>query len=438
MNLNNKIVIAALAVSAFTVETSALQPKQYPDTVMIPERALIFSGSPEHSGPLMAVLYDTSDLHFSDPSAPRFLFLDRKGKVAFGIGGYIKGTMQYDFAGSIDDGASFVTRDIPVPSEPSQRSQFYGNANHSTIFMQLVGRSSRFGFYQMYIQTNFTGDGPKGYGLKLKQAYLKLGYVTAGLTNSTFVDGAAGTPTIDDQGPAGETGSKNILVRYAPRFSNHFMGAIGIEVPDASYTITAPADGNATVKKINQRVPDIPIYVQYEWGGGASHIRLSGLFRDLSYRDLITGRNRFKAGWAVQLSGKANFADRLTLFYQGAYGQGYGQYVNDLQDGGFDLVEASTPGRMRAPRTANFEIGARYNFRPDFFVSASYSQARLFGVSELGPDTYRYGQYLSVTGFYDIIPDLRVGLEYLHGSRNDCDGCHGSANRLIGMLQYSF
>lgn len=433
-----KILAVTAVASVMAPAASALQPKQYPDTLMIPERAIVVSGDQTKSGPLVAILYDTSDMHFTEPTAPRFLFLDRRGKVAFGIGGYVKGTLQYDFDGSINDGASFTTYDIPVPGNPAQRNQFYGNANHSTIFLQLVGRNEKFGYYQMYIQTNFSGNGTTGYGLKLKQAWLKLGYVTAGLANSTFVDGAAGTPVIDDQGPSGEISNKTILVRYAPRFNDHFSAAIGVEVPKASMTVNTPEGENPLVEKINQRVPDIPIYVQYEWNGGASHVRLSGLFRDLSYRNLVKSQNAFHAGWAIQLSGIIRPVKELTLFYQGAYGAGYGAYINDLADFGYDLVPSATPGKMTAPRLASFELGARYNFSPNVFAAATYSQARVMKQGQLTSDTYRYGQYFAVSGFWDIVPDLRVGLSYIRGQRTNFDHTHGHANSLMGLLQYNF
>lgn len=432
MSLFKSILATAVAATACAPAIHALQPKEYPDTVMIPERAVVVTGDGTKSGPLMAILYDTSDFHFSDPSAPRFLFLDRQGKVAFGIGGYVKGTLQYDFDGAIDDGSNFTTYDIPVPRDPAQVSQFYGNANNSTIFLQLVGRSERFGYYQMYVQTNFTGNGNTGYGLKLKQAYLSVGYVTAGLATSTFVDNAAGTPTIDDEGPSGEMSCKNVLMRYAPRFNNHFSAAVSVEMPKVSVT------ANDDTKRINPRVPDIPLYVQYAWDGGRSHVRMSGLFRDLYYRDLASGRNRSSIGWAAELSAKISLSKEFTLFAQGAYGKGYGAYINDLGGNGFDLVYSSTEGKMTTPRLTNFELGMRYNLRSNLFFAASYSQARTFGLSHLGPDTYRYGQYVSVTGFYDVVPDLRIGLEYLHGDRADYDRQHNTANRIMGMIQYSF
>ena len=419
-----------LALAAVS-QTWALKPKEYPDTFLIPERAIIASGTPENGRHLVAVLYDSENLHFSDPSAPRFLFLDRKGKVALGIGGYLKGTVQYDFDGSIDDGASLSTFDIPVPNNPAQRSQFYGNANHSTIFLQLVGRSDKFGYYSAYIQTTFQGDGPQGYGVKVKQAYMRVGYVTAGLANSTFVDGAAGTPVVEDAGPSGEMSRKNVLVRYAPRFSDHLSGAIGVEVAPVTSTF------NDVTQKINQRVPDIPVYLQYEWGGGKSHVRASGLLRNMSYRDLVEHSNRFKTGWAVQLSGVFNIY-YLTLFAQGAYGRGYGAYINDMGGNELDMVYDGTTGKMTAPKTANFELGASYSFSPKFSLTGTFSKAMTFGLSDLPATTYRYGQYLGVNAFYEIVPELTLGLQYFRGWRKDYSDVTGHANSVMAMMKYSF
>lgn len=430
MNRFNTL-LASLALLCSAIPASALEPKEYQDQDM-PERVVILTGDSSHSRHLVAYLYDASDLHFSDPSAPRFLFLDRQGRVALGIGGYIKGSMLYDFDGAIDDGAYFIPHDIPVPQDPAQRSQFFGTANKSTLLLQLVGRSERFGYYQFYVQTDFTGSGKKKYGLRLRQAYMKMGYLLAGLASSTFVDGSAGTPTVEDQGPAGELSCKNVQVRYAPRFNKHFSGAIAIEVPDASYTLTDQT------KKINQRVPDIPMYVQYEWGEGASHVRLSGILRNLSYRDILANKNRIATGWAAQLSGKICFTPALQFYFQGGIGAGYGQYVNDTQGFNFDLVPSSTVGKLKAQSMTNFELGLRYNVTKKFFMAAVYSQARLLSQGQLADDQYRYGQYLGVSGFYDIIPDLRFGMEYLRGQRSNFNHERAHANRITCMLQYSF
>ena len=439
--LRKATVLSILSAAAMlSPAASALRPKQYADTLIIPENAIVVSGNKENSGSLIAYLYDTSEMHFSEPSAPRFLFLDRKGKVALGIGGYVKGTMQYDFGGTADEGAGFNTFNIPVPADPAKRNQFYGNANHSTIFLELVGKTTRFGYYQMYLQTEFSGGTPKAYGLKLIQAYLKVGYVTAGLTNSTFVDPAAAVPVISDTGPTGEMSCKNIMVRYAPRFSEHLSAAIAVEVPQTSMTMIPAAGGDAqpTVEQINQRCPDIPAYVQYEWNGSQSHVRLSGLFRDLSYRDLVTQTNRFRPGWAVELSGKVKIGKSLTAFFQGAYGRGYGAYINGLAGFGYDLVQSSTAGQMEAPRATSYEVGLRYDITPKLFLTGEYSQDRVYGTSQLGADSFRRAQYATVSAFYNVFADLQVGLEYLHGSRTNVNGLSGDANRVQGLIKFSF
>ncbi len=86
----------------------------------------------------------------------------------------------------------------------------------------------------------------------------------------------------------------------------------------------------------------------------------------------------------------------------------------------------------------NFEIGFQYEFSPKAFIASSYSQARLYGQHSLGSDAYRYGQYVSMSGFYNIVPDLQIGLEYLYGNRADINHVHNHANRINAMLKFSF
>lgn len=430
--LTRRLFFPSLLALGASASALAAEPVN-PDTVLIPERVIAVSGEPQSVHDLIAVLYNRQEIHFSDPSAPRFLFVDRKGRVALGIGGYVKGTLQYDFAGAIDDGASFTTYDIPAPSNPAQREQYYANANHSTIFLQMLGRTEHFGTYEMYIQTNFSGGGKGAYGLKLKQAYLRLGAVTAGLTNSTFVDGAAGTPVIDDQGPAGEMSKKNIMLQYRPRLTKHITAAVALEMPSADYRL------NSYTQAINQRFPDIPVFVQYAWHGGDSHVRLSAMLRNLSYRDLVEAENRYATGWAVQLSGALNPFPGVRFYYQGAYGHGYGAYVNDLADADADLIpDPDHNGELHAPAMSNFELGLQYNFTPKLFLAGAYSQAHLYQNTPLGGSTYKRGQYVTVSAFYNIVDDLSIGLEYLHGSRTNVDHTHGAANRIEGMLKLSF
>lgn len=429
--MNSKPIIAATAMLVCAFGAKASEPVEKTDTFLIPERAIVVSGDHQKGNDLVAIMYDTRELHFSDPNSPRFLFLDREGKVALGVGGYVKGSVYYDFNGENTDGPSFTPYFNHVPNSPEHRQQFGGSANHSTIFLQLAGRSSKFGYYQAYIQTWFVGGGDHAYGLRLKQAYVSLGKVTAGLAVSTWTDLAACTPTVDDQGGVGESTTKNILVRYRPTFGKHWSLGVGVEVPEITATY---GDGTS---KISQRVPDIPVNVQYSWGKN-SHVRAAGLIRNMTYRNTLTGENKFRFGWAAQLSGAIDLGYGFGTYFIGAYGQGYGHYINDLFGNGYDLIQSSTPGKMIAPKTMNYELGLKFAPVSKFFLAASYSQVRVYDQSALGPDAFRYSQYVSASAFCDPIRDLRLGVGYLYGTRNNYDGRRGTSNRVEAMVQYSF
>lgn len=168
-------------------------------------------------------------------------------------------------------------------------------------------------------------------------------------------------------------------------------------------------------------------------------MRLSGILRELSYRDLTVGKNHFVTGWGVQLSAVADIVGGLKFFGHYTYGRGIGHYINDLSDEGFDLIpDYGNPGKLKAPAAAGWTAGLQYNFTDKFFMSGSYSRAQLYGTSGMADDTYRYGQYIAANAFYNVWGDLRLGVEYLHGTRKDISGLSGKSNRIEAMLQYSF
>lgn len=397
--------------------------------VPVPKEAIVISGGDNgvHRD-VIEVLYDTSDLHFQDATMPRFIMIDRQGNTIFGIGGYVEGIVQYDFDGAID-GAGFATHDIAVPSDPSLRNRLGADATHTNIVLQLL-RKTKLGVLNAYVQGNFSGG---NYGFKLKNAYISLHNVKAGYTRSTFEDAMAGVPTIDYQGPAGAVSRTNMMLQYRVPLSRHFVAAISAELPQADYTLTDGAN-----ESINQRCPDIPAYIQYQWDGGDSHIRASAIFRELSYRNLATSENKFATGWGVQLSGAAKVTSLAQVYYQAVYGKGIANYINDLSGFGYDLLSEGDGGKMKAPGAFGMSAGVRLNLSNRVFVSSTYSFCRLYDQENMGGDAYRRGNYAVVNCFYTPISDLQVGIEYLHGRRTNMNHEHGTANRIEAMVKYSF
>lgn len=419
---------AVVAASAENVDVKVDSLPDYSENVAVPSRALVlYGGQNGLNEQVYTVLYDSSeDVTFHDPVPPRFLLIDREGRTVFGIGGYVEGVAAYDFDGAIDD-AGFKVNQINVPTNPAFRNQLSATVDHSNIFMMLVSKT-RFGLLSVYAQAAFSNSNRN---FTMKHAVVRLHNVLAGLTRTTFLDPLASVPTIDYTGPVGAVQQRNVQLRYTWHADDHFSFAAAAEMPCATYTV------DPSCEALKQRVPDIPFYAQYRWDGGKSHVRVSGLIRTLSYRDLVSGENRFRSGWAAKLSGAIKITDLASFYYSTIYGRGYGQYVHGTTNCGFDLIYGAG-GTMIAPHQFDLTLGLRVNISPKVFASGTYSLDRLYNQGHLGPNTYRRGTYTSVNVFYTPMTDLQFGLEYLHGTRTNADRVSGSANRIQAMIRYDF
>lgn len=432
--MNMKACIRSAAMVGFSLfclgsvsaQTDKAKPVTHP--FHVPERAIIMSGDTARlNDAVYAVFYNTENLMFNDPSVPRFQLVDREGTTIFGVGGVAEGLAYYDFGGSVD-GSGFVTYKIPVPGDASQRSQLGAGVSQSSIFMKLA-HATRIGILSVYLQAEFSG-GVSGHDFNLKQAYISLAGVTAGLANSVFSDPASSVPTVDPAGPPGAITAKNIQLSYNHQFSHNVSGSLSLEMPEATNTLSE------TTSTIKQRYPDIPLNVQYTWFSG-SHIRAAAILRNLTYRDLVTARNKVVTGWGVMVAGTATAYDTVDLLYQAGYGHGIGRYVHDFEKNGLDLI-ADGEGHMIAPASFSFTTGVRFKPNKKLLISGAYGYCRLYDGASLGDDGFRRSGYGVVNAFYTPTSDLQLGIEYLNGRRVDQDRSHGTANRIMAMIKYSF
>ncbi|CDD90601.1 MAG TPA: hypothetical protein DDY73_02600 [Coprobacter fastidiosus] len=378
---------------------------------------------------IVNIFRETRSLHFQDPDAPRFLLVDQKHQMALGIGGYVRLTTSYDFRG-ISDNVDFVPYDIPTPANPAEKSQYQMDASTSRIFLKLVGNNKALGKFSAYIETDFRGD---HHTLRLRQAYVSMRGFLLGQSWSTFSDLASIPPTIDFEGPNANTTLRNVQVRYTYNINKHWQIAIAAENPNPDITYGTYS------RSIKQRMPDIPAYIQYNWGA-SSHIRATGLFRGLSYRNMVTENNRTLVGWGAQLSGLATLFPGFTFYYQGTYGKGISQYIDDLDSNNSDLVpDPCSEGRLQALPVLAFLGGVKYAFTSKCFASASYSQVRLYSRhGYYDAEGYKYGQYAVGNVFWNVTPNCQLGVEYLYGRRMSMDKSSGHASRIQAMVQYNF
>lgn len=371
------------------------------------------------------------------PNVPRFALLGKEGKYYMGIGANIKTVAEYDFGHPISNPNLFMPVNIPMTIAPGNGGQFHLNAQQSNIYLNVVALPGTKDQIGAYVQFYLTGN---NYAPSLQYAYLKYRGFTVGYNFSLFSDLAATPATIDFQGPNAFTGMLHCNASYEKSFgkNNGWTAGIGLDMTAASIT---NATNTATV---NQRVPDIPFYIQKNWAGGNGWLRASGIIRNLYYRDLVAQKNVDKVGWGVKLSGSTPIYGNLSGCWQAVYGKGIASYIQDLGGAGMDLMpDPNNSGRLEAVKAWAAYGALRYDFSPKVYTDFIYSHVRTYAhdFADSSSDWnsgYRYAQYVGANIFYQVNSIVQVGAEYLYGRRVDFDGMQAHDNRLEAMFQVSF
>lgn len=385
------------------------------------------------------ILHQNAPHLYNIPDVPRFALLGKESKYYMGLGVNIKAVGVFDFGSPISNPYEFIPASIPVSSAPGNGAQFKFSGQQSNIYLNAVALPGTPNQLGAYVSINFVNP---NYAPSLNHAYLKYRDFTAGYTFSIFSDAAATPVTIDYQGMNAFTGMIHGMVAYEKTFGKKkgWTAGVGLDMPANSYTLT---DKTASV---NQRVPDIPFYIQKNWANGNGWLRASAIVRNLYYRNLAAGRNVDKIGWGVKMSGSTPVTSRLTAYWQGVYGKGVASYIQDLGATGMDLMpDPSDPARLDPVKVWGAYGALQYNFSKNVFGTLGYSQVRTYAHqypvadgSNPWKNGYKYAQYVVANVIWNVNSIVQVGAEYLYGRRVDYGDTQAHDNRLEAMLQVSF
>ena len=367
--------------------------------------------------------------HFRDPDAPYFLFMSKEAGFTLGLGGAVRMRAYYDWGGAMPN-TMFAPIQIPIPANPTNMRHFGTTPSGTYVFLRAIGHQKVIGDYQLYVEADFTGY--QGLDFRLKKAYATFGDWTLGYATSTFSDPGAQAPVLDAAGANNKFSATSVLVRYMHSWKSKWFGAVSLETPATAIDIT-----NQSTRPASSWLPDASAFFQYQWERG-QHIRLSGIVRSLSYRDLVSGKTRTIAGYGLQLSGVAHPERHVTTYLTANYGRGYGSLGGDLLLGMYDLLgDPDKAGSMYAPRSLGWCLGVQYNFRPELFASVSVSQTRLLPrVAE--PNEYKYGIFACANVFWSITPRFTVATEFDWGTRHNVSGAHRSSQRANVSAMFTF
>ncbi len=366
----------------------------------------------------------------NDNGLPRFAIVGKDHKFYVGVGAQFLGEGVFTWGDNMSSPLLF-TPSAMTPSTPGNGGNLGFGWQSSSIYMNFVALPGTDNQVGVFFKGNFMGNNN---AFNCFHFYAKYRGLTAGYTNSLFTDGAAEPMTIDFEGPNGYPFMTLFTAYWQQNFTKNFSGAIGIDAPSVSLTT------GSTTAQVNQRIPAVPLYLQYAWNDGGSHVRLSGLIRPLQYRDLKAESNKTIVGAGVQLSGMANVVGGLSVNFNGAYGRGIGSYLQDDNGLGLDAVESTTPGKLTAVKTMGLTGGLSYAFSSKVSTNVAYSHlVNWMPDDAVATDSqYRYGDYVAANVIWNINKFVSAGIEYDYGHRKDFNGASLHANRLQCQLAVTF
>ena len=353
---------------------------------------------------------ETHRTGFQQVGKPQFVFSTRDNRFSFSLGGFIALRGSYDFKGAVDN-IDFVPYDIPVPGNYATRQKISMDASTSRLFMKAIAHSGALGRVVIYIDADFRGGAPGSYTPRLRSAYVSALGFTLGRDVTTFCDLQAAPTTIDFQGPNAYNFNFATVARYEVDFArDHMRFGVACELPSVSGTY------NDNFAPLPQRMPDFPMYLQYAWDADrSSHIRATGVIRNLYMHTLLTDSNTSRIGWGAP-------------------------YIQDLSGSGLDFApNPENPAQMQTMPMWGWQAALQINLSKRLFMTGGYSTVRVEEQNGyISPNEYRQGQYIFGNIFYALTPHCKIAAEYLYGTRENMDRVEGSANRMSLLVQYCF
>ncbi len=386
-----------------------------------------------------AAVVDYLETHrygFQQVERPQFVFASKNNRFSLALGGSISLRATYDFDG-IADNANFMPSAIPVPGNYDTRQQLGMDASASRLFVKAIANSRALGRVVIFADADFRGGDRNSYTPRLRSAYVSLLGLTLGRDVTTFNDLRSAPEMIDLRGPNSNSFEKFATVaRYEVTFANDRLTfGVAAEMPDVDATY------NANFASLRQRMPDFPAYIQLAWGDSReSHIRASGIVRNMYLHNNLTDKNTSLLGWGAQFSGRIKVAQPLVIYMNGVYGEGIAPYISDLAGSGLDF----TPNPQNAEQVQTmpmwgWQASAQINLSRRVKLSGGYSTVRVERKhGAVADDQYRQGDYIFGNIFCSVTPRMKIAAEYIYGERSLMGGARNHANRVSILAQYNF
>ncbi|MGI9371585.1 MAG: DcaP family trimeric outer membrane transporter [Hyphomicrobiales bacterium] len=334
------------------------------------------------------------------------------------ISGYVKGDFIYDFDENLGD--SFGYTDL----QPADRDQEFHAHARQTRFRIKSRTDTAIGEIRTLIEGDFYGSGNPAGSFRLRHAWGEWDFMPnwtfgAGRYWTNFAPGYDQPPTVDFNGPAGLSTSRQAQVRVTYE-SEGLTAAVALEhlVPRVTHDGTITVSGTVDPSGYSQ-VPHLTGTLKYE---STNNYKLSihgvigqvGVNGKKSPTPIVTGKDT-QFLWGVIGAGSVTLGEVLTILASGGVGRGAARY----------LVGTDTPANVGGTPADPKVEGREY---------ASFSASALLDVTEEVSFTAAYGhlqfpnnytnvgetkriQTVHVNVLWQPVSQMKMGLEVMWAKR---------------------
>ena len=364
-------------------------------------------------------------------------FVPIPGTVSmFKLGGSARVDAIYD----TDDNGNpnwFIPSGMPVEGQPGYesggRSALHAKGTRMSLeFRRPMTTGDRL---RIYFENDFFGDSSSStMSFRVRHFYGQASNFLVGQTFSGFQNIDSWPDVVDYQGPNAMVNRRQAQLRYTRPLSrgesNRQSLYFSAELPSTEVNLSSEGlpDGAEAVN----RWPDLVAGYRLERKSG--HLQLAAVGRSLTVEGKAGDRDS-TTGWGLNLSGAFNVFGKDKVSYQLAYGEGIARYLNDTNGVNLDAAPGMG-GELEAVPIFAPAIGYGHEWNETWRSTISYGLVDVDALPSLGGSALESTEYASVNLVFQPTKAFRLGLEYLHGTKETADGSKGDADRIDFVVKY--
>ncbi len=350
-------------------------------------------------------------------------------KLSFEFSGFVNLNAIIDFNG-LEKYDDFTTSEIPINPSPYEKiTMFHMTARQSRLNFG-ANYLTPWGKLKGFVSGDFyTGNtGAKSY-FRLREAYLQLGNLLLGQTNTTFGNPDVVPVTIDFEGPNSATTLRNPMIRYSNKIGKGWSYVLALEMrgPDIR-----PFD------KVVDPFLAMPCLVgSINKAGDWGVITLSGMVDNTRYFTSDTVE-KHEIGYGGALSAIIHTwkKSHFSIFF--IAGKGASNFISDLSGNGYNGVPNLAKNKLVLLNSIGGFVAYTQNWNKKLSSNFIFSYIELEKTQLLKSTDFRYSNYALANLFYAPFSRFKFGVEYIYGELFVQNNENGDANRLQFLAQFSF